>query len=82
MGDNSDLALGSDQFRTLPFDERINILIERADAARARGAAAQEEQIAAARNWLTLAEAAEKRLINLLATACSLSGTPKSAAGD
>jgi len=66
MGDGLDVGLSPDEMRALSLHDRIDLWLRLAERAQADAFAAEQAQLAAAKNWLALADRAEARLTDLL----------------
>jgi hypothetical protein len=66
MGDSFHIGLNPDAFASLSLHDRIALWLKLAEQAQADASAAEQAQLAAAKNWLTLADTAEARLTDLL----------------
>ena len=65
MGDTSRVGFDPGELRALPIADRIAQWMKLAEEASLRAAAAQEAQLAAAKEWLEAAEGIERRLEEL-----------------
>ena len=66
MGDNLRIGLSPDEIQALPLSDRVALWLRLAELAQADAVAAEQAHLAAAKNWLALADAAEARLNDLL----------------